>query len=433
MKAFSTIKKKLNPAPQKKIGSPKLFSSLRVGHNLVKKNYLPSKSFALSPKAPSLAKRHFSSPYNHPSFKASDLQITKTTSFKPKPPLKELVFGKTLTDHMLEIDWDVEKGWDKPRISPYRKLEIDPSATVLHYGIELFEGMKAYKDKKGSLRLFRPDKNMERMNRSAARIALPNFDGEELTKTISEFVKLESDWVSDQFGYSLYLRPTMIGTAPGLGVSASTQAKLFVIASPVGPYYPTGWKPVNLYATTEYVRAWPGGTGNSKLGANYCSGILPTLEVAKQGYQQLLWLQPPNDHITEVGTMNMLVYWLNESGEKELRTAPLDGTILPGVTRDSILSLGREWGEFKVAEQPWTIQDLKKALNENRVLEAFGAGTAAIVSSVKSIYYKGDVLQIPIDKNDPEAGVGPLAKRYADHLMGIQYGEIPHPWSVEIK
>ena len=210
----------------------------------------------------------------------------------------------------------------------------------------------------------------------------------------------------------------------------SNKALLFVICSPVGPYYKTGFSAVSLYADKNYVRAWPGGTGDSKVGGNYAPGIRPQIEVAKDGYQQILWLFGKTDQITEVGTMNFFAFLTNEKGEKELVTPPLDGTILPGVTRDSILQLAREWGEFKVSERPINMAEIVKAVQESRCHELFGAGTAAIVSPIKKIFYEGKDVHIPLDPKDPKSQAGPLTKRIADTIMGIQYGEIPHKWSV---
>ncbi|RUP44440.1 aminotransferase [Jimgerdemannia flammicorona] len=320
---------------------------------------------------------------------------------------------------------------------------------------QCFEGMKAYKDKNGKIRLFRPEMNMARFNNSADRIALPQFDGNELLKLIKNYVKTESRWIPSERGYSLYLRPTMIGTQEYLGVNPSNRALLFVIASPVGPYYKTGFKAVSLYATTEYVRAWPNGTGANKVGGNYAIGIKPQLMATKQGYQQNLWLFGEDHQLTEVGTMNCFVLWKDDKGELELVTPPLDGSILPGVTRDSILGLAREWGKFKVSEKSVSMPQIKEAVKQGRMLEMFGAGTACIVSPIKKIGYLneniGALLQssstlpprlpkpailymqdldIPLDPNDPNAQAGPWAKKFNDTIMDIQYGDLPHDWSV---
>jgi len=286
--------------------------------------------------------------------------------------------------------------------------------------------MKAYKDAKGNLRLFRPMENMARMNTSATRMCMPGFDGKEFLDCIKQLIKIDQDWIPAGKGYSLYIRPTMIATEALLGVHPPESVMLFCIMSPVGPYYKTGFKPVALYADPVNVRAWPGGTGGYKIGANYAPTILPALEAANKGYQQILWLNGEN--ITEVGTMNLFCFWKNKQGEKELITADLDGSILPGVTRKSILELAREWKEFKVTERQWTMTELISALKENRVIEMFGAGTAAIVSPVHKLNYKGVDYAVPCK----DGKAGELATRCMDTIMAIQYGEMEHPWSVVI-
>ncbi|KAH0394152.1 branched-chain-amino-acid aminotransferase, partial [Aureobasidium melanogenum] len=274
----------------------------------------------------------------------SKLTITKTTTPKELIPNDELVFGKHFTDHMLSLEWTATDGWQAPRITPYQNLSLDPATCVFHYAFECFEGMKAYKDDKGNVRLFRPDKNMARLNRSSARIALPKFDSKAMIDLIAKFVKTDERFIPAARGYSLYLRPTMIGTQRTLGVGPPGSALLYAIASPVGPYYPTGFKAVSLEATTYAVRAWPGGVGNSKLGANYAPCIVPQMQAASRGFHQNLWLfeEGGEEWVTEVGTMNLFAAIINKDGKKELMTAPLDGTILEGVTRDSILELARE-------------------------------------------------------------------------------------------
>jgi len=287
--------------------------------------------------------------------------------------------------------------------------------------------MKAYKDAKGILRMFRPMENMSRMNTSATRMCMPTFEGKEFLECIKQLLKVDQDWIPTGRGYSLYIRPTMIATEALLGVHEPESVLLFCIMSPVGPYYKTGFKPVALFADPNNVRAWPGGTGGYKIGANYAPGILPALEASKKGYQQILWLNGEN--ITEVGTMNLFGFWVNKNGEKELITADLDGTILPGVTRKSILELAREWKEFKVTERAWTMTELIAALKENRVIEMFGAGTAAVVSPVHKLNYKGVDYAVPC--KDGQAGE--LATRMMNQILAIQYGEVEHPWSVIVK
>ncbi|ORX57563.1 branched-chain amino acid aminotransferase II [Hesseltinella vesiculosa] len=363
---------------------------------------------------------------------ASKVKVTKSDILKPLVANKDLVFGHTFTDHMISADWNEKEGWMAPEIKPYGSLALAPSAVVFHYASECFEGLKAYKDKKGNVRLFRPDMNMARMNRSTARIALPQFDGKELIKLIGDYIKLDERWIPSERGYSLYLRPTMIGTQEALGVNPPSNAKLFVIGCPVGPYYKTGFAAVKLKATTEFVRAWPRGTGDAKIGGNYAPGLLPQRLAAKEGYQQNLWLFGDEHQLTEVGTMNLFVLWKNESNELELVTPPLDGSILPGVTRDSILSLAKQWGEFKVSERKLTMPQLKEAVKSGRVQEMFGAGTACIVSPIKAIEYLGEELAIPLDPSNPESQAGPYTKRFNDAIMDIQYGDVESPWSVVV-
>lgn len=336
-------------------------------------------------------------------------------------------------DHMLTVEWTKSGGWEAPKIAPYHNLSLDPATCVFHYAFECFEGMKAYKDKNGNIRLFRPDMNMTRLNKSAARIALPNFTSNNLIELISKFVLLESNFIPDKRGYSLYLRPTMIGTQTTIGISPPGSALLFVIASPVGPYYPTGFKAVSLEATDYAVRAWPGGIGDKKLGANYAPCVRPQLEAASRGYQQNLWLFGEEQYVTEVGTMNMFVVIKDKgTGQKELVTAPLDGTILEGVTRDCVLSLARERlipEGWKVSERKYTMFDLWEAAQEGRLLEAFGAGTAAVVSPVRSIGWKGNLVSCGLADGEES---GEVARKMKNWIEARQYGEEEHAWSFVI-
>lgn len=331
---------------------------------------------------------------------------------------------------MLSIEWNKDAGWLAPKITPYQNLSLDPASSVFHYAFECFEGMKAYKDKAGQIRLFRPDRNMERLNKSAARIALPNFDPSTLLGLIAELVKLDNRFIPEQRGYSLYLRPTMIGTQKTLGVGAPGSALLYVIASPVGPYYPTGFKAISLEATDYAVRAWPGGVGDKKLGANYAPCIVPQQEAMSRGFQQNLWLFGDEQFVTEVGTMNMFVALRNkDTGAKELVTAPLDGTILEGVTRDSVLALAREKlvpEGWSIVERKYTMQELSDAADEGRFLEAFGSGTAAIVSPVRSISWKGKLVDCGLK---PHEESGELATKMKNWIEARQYGDEEHAWS----
>ncbi|BFZ57628.1 branched-chain-amino-acid transaminase bat2 [Savitreella phatthalungensis] len=365
------------------------------------------------------------------SLSSANLSVTPTDTPKPKQDKSKLVFGHTFTDHMLAVEWTAQEGWAPPQITKYQNLSLDPATCVFHYGFECFEGMKAYKDAAGKVRLFRPDMNAARLSRSGLRIALPDFDQGELIKLIGEYTKVEQDWIPEGKGFSLYLRPTLIGTQKTLGIGPVGSALLFVIASPVGPYYPRGFKAISLWATSDQVRAWKGGFGDAKLGANYAPCVTAQTRVAALGYEQNLWLNGPEHYVGEVGTSNLFVAWVNEAGEKELITAPLDGTILPGVTRDSILALARErLPEFKVTEQLFTMPEVVKASQEGRLLEMFGAGTAVVCAPVKRVHYNGSDIDVPL-QDGKEAG--PIAEKMVNWITGIQYGEEDgHPWSVVV-
>jgi len=361
------------------------------------------------------------------------LTIEMTKNPKEKPKRKEdLVFGHTFTDHMLEVEWSSHEGWSNPRITPYHPISLDPSALVLHYGLECFEGLKAYRDINSKPRLFRPDMNMKRLKDSMQRFSMPAIAEKEVEKCIAQLVSLERDWIPSGRGYSLYIRPTAIATDAKLGVAAPNKVLLYVILSPVGPYFKEGFVPVKLFADDVNIRSWPGGVGNNKVGGNYAPTIKPALEASRKGYSQVLWLL--GDKVTEVGTMNFFCFWKNKSGKKELVTPPLNGMILPGVTRDSILHLTRSWNEFEVSEKEFTIQDVIEAAKENRLLEAFGAGTACIVSPVKAISFRNVEYPVPLDSNNQSAGAGPLASRLAETILDIQNGVIQGPpgWSVVI-
>ncbi|KAF2486834.1 aminotransferase [Neohortaea acidophila] len=375
------------------------------------------------------------------SIDASTLEVEETADPKELVPHHQLVFGANFTDHMLSLEWTAKEGWFPPRITPYGPLSLDPATCVFHYGFECFEGMKAYRGKDGELYLFRPDMNMARFNKSSSRLALPMFDGKMLIELIKKFVRLDERFIPNDRGYSLYLRPTMIGTQRTLGVGPPGSALLYVIASPVGPYYPTGFKAISLEATTYALRAWPGGTGHYKVGGNYAPCIVPQMKAAEKGLHQNLWLfedidpetGKPEQFATEVGTMNLFAAILNKQGQKELVTAPLDGTILQGVTRDSILTLARE----RLASEGWIVnerrfhmRELDEAANEGRLLEVFGSGTAAVVSPVRAISWDGKMIECGLPANEE---AGPVAQRMKDWIEGIQYGDEPgHPWSVKV-
>ncbi|XP_076861513.1 branched-chain-amino-acid aminotransferase, cytosolic [Brachyhypopomus gauderio] len=359
-----------------------------------------------------------------PSFKAADLAIQLSDSRKSCPELEGVQFGTVFTDHMLVVGWSSGGGWESPRIQPFGNLSLHPACSALHYAVQLFEGLKAYRGQDDRVRLFRPTLNMRRMVKSAHRLCLPSFDGAELLECIRKLVEVDQEWVPRSTSGSLYIRPTFMGTEVSLGVKKPSSALLFVILSPVGAYFSTGAKPVSLWADTKYIRAWRGGTGDCKIGGNYGPSIYAQYEAADRGCQQVLWLYGDDQQITEVGTMNVFLHWINEEGEEELATPPLDGIILPGVTRLSILELARDWGEFKVAERSLTMADLCRALEEERVKEMFGSGTACVVCPISRVLYQGKDLQIPCEADFP-----PLATRLLRELTDIQYGRIPSDWT----
>jgi len=332
---------------------------------------------------------------------------------------------------MIKIFWHKSLGgWQKPEITPMENLVIHPAAKVLHYALELFEGMKAYRGVDGRIRVFRPNMNMNRMNLSAKRSGLPTFEGDELIKCINRLISIDQEWVPHTESASLYIRPTLIGIDPTLGVASSDSALLYAILSPVGDYFSNKTahnKAVSLLADPRYTRAWPGGVGDRKMGSNYAPTIHVQKEATSKGLQQVLWLYGPEHELTEVGTMNIFMFYINDDGEHELVTPPLNGLILPGITRDSILTLTQQWGEFKVTEGQITMPQVCKLLKEERLLELFGAGTACLVSPIERINYMGTDLLIPTMEQ-----AKPIFSRIRNTLTDIQYGRIKHPWAVPI-
>uniref|UniRef100_F1RL81 Branched-chain-amino-acid aminotransferase, mitochondrial n=1 Tax=Sus scrofa TaxID=9823 RepID=F1RL81_PIG len=355
--------------------------------------------------------------YASSSFKAADLQLEMTREPHKKPdPSECLLFGKTFTDHMLMVEWNMEKGWGRPRIQPFQNLTLHPACSALHYSLQLFEGLKAYKGGDQRVRLFRPWLNMDRMLRSALRLCLPSFDKVELLECIRRLVEVDRDWVPDSAGTSLYVRPVLIGNEPSLGVGSPTHALLYVILCPVGAYFPgEALSPVSLLADPSFIRAWVGGVGDCKIGGNYGPTVFVQKEAKKKGCEQVLWLYGPDHELTEAGTMNIFVFWTHEDGALELVTPALDGIILPGVVRQSLLDLARTWGEFRVTERKMTMNEFLRALEHGRVREVFGSGTACQVCPVHRILYQGKFLHIPTMENGPE-----LILRFYNELKMIQ-------------
>lgn len=316
-------------------------------------------------------------------------------------------------------------------IRPVEPFQLDPANASLHYAIQCFEGAKAFvkETDPSKVILYRIERNFERQLRSHKQLGFPTFDVNEMLKITKTLIDMEREWIPNRPNHSLYIRPTSIAMDDNIGMSRVNKMKTFIVLSPVGPYYPRGFVPVKLYCDTSIVRAWPLGFGDKKIGGNYA----PTLQTTRKGNalhgcDQVLWLL--HDYVTEVGTMNIFVFWKNEDGEDELITPPLDGTILPGVTRDSILHLSKGLKEFKVVEKMFKIQEMVKAVKENRIYEAFGSGTAAIVSPIQSFNLNNETHMIPIDE---KTGAGKLTTRLAKMLQDIQYGRVDKPaWQTVI-
>ncbi|CAH2268183.1 jg8190 [Pararge aegeria aegeria] len=361
------------------------------------------------------------------SFKYSDLQVRLAAPYQlqPKPDASALGFGKYFTDHMLKIHYHKQLGgWQKPEIIPFEHLTIHPAAKALHYAIQLFEGMKAYRGIDDKLRLFRPDLNMERMNLAAQRSGLPMFDGQELINCLIRLIQIDQEWVPHSETSTLYVRPTLIGTEPTFGVMEPDSALMFVIMSPVSAYYKTRDDgAVSIYADPSVVRAFPGGVGNRKVGSNYGPTIEVTARAAKLGHQQVLWLFGPDKELTEVGAMNIFIVYINEHGDKQLSTPPLNGLILPGVTRRSILELASQWEDVTVKEEVITMDRLINLNKQGRLLEMFGAGTAVVVTPISNVGYVDQNIHIPTMKQTQ-----PVYQRLKDTLLAIQYGHIEHPF-----
>ncbi|UCH04758.1 MAG: branched-chain amino acid aminotransferase [Candidatus Thorarchaeota archaeon] len=350
----------------------------------------------------------------------SSLLPEKSRKQKPTDVLK-LSFGTVFTDHMFMMDYR-NGNWLDPRVVPYGPLSIDPAALVLHYCQGIFEGLKAYR-RGDRVLLFRPEKNIERLNKSAARMVMPTLDPGFALDSLLKLVRIERDWVPQVPGSSLYIRPTLIGTEPKLGVKAANEYLYYVILSPVGPYFPTGFGPVKIMVADKHVRAAEGGVGAAKTMGNYAAGLLAGKEAAEAGCTQVLWLDAhERRYLEEVGTMNIAVKF-----DDEVATPPLSGTILPGITRESVLHILRDWG-LRVNEREISIDEVIEGLGTGRVEEILGCGTAAIIAPVGSLYYKGVTYTVG------DGNTGPLTQRLYDELIGVQSGEREdkYNWVVEV-
>lgn len=344
-----------------------------------------------------------------------DIRIIPLPAEKMKAKItdaSQLGFGKHFTDRMLMVEWKSGQGWCDARIEPYAPFVLDPASLVFHYAQEIFEGLKAYKWADGRVALFRPEMNARRFNQSGDRMCMPPVPEELFLKGIKQLVALEQDWIPTAPETSLYIRPTMIAVDPVLGVKPADHYYFYVILSPVGPYYAAGFNPVNILVEDHYVRAVPGGTGEAKTGGNYASSLKAGLEAKKKGYDQVLWLDGRHQrYIEEVGAMNMFFAY-----GKKLVTAPLTGSILSGITRDSVLTLAPTLG-YEVEESVLDINDLMADIRSGKVTEAFGSGTAAVITPVGKLCYKDECLQLSGGK------VGEITQSLYDTLTGIQTGK----------
>jgi branched-chain amino acid aminotransferase len=351
------------------------------------------------------------------------IDITLSTDKKTIPAPDKLGFGKYFTDHMFVWNYTEEEGWHNPRIIPYQPITLDPAATVFHYGQTVFEGLKAYLTKDEEVLLFRPDENMKRLNRSNDRLVMPEINEEQAISALKQLIKVDRDWIPGAEGTSLYIRPFMIATEPYLGVSPAKQYQFMIIMSPVGAYYKEGINPVKIAVESEYVRAVAGGTGNAKTAGNYAASLKASEVASKNGYSQVLWLDGrENQYIEEVGSMNIF-FKING----EVITPALNGSILEGITRKSIIELLKYWN-VPVVERKISIHEIQQAYHDGILEEAFGTGTAAVISPIGELFWKNEKLII----NNGE--IGQLSQKLYDSLTGIQNGTEPDPfgWTLRL-
>ncbi len=352
-----------------------------------------------------------------------EIKIQKAKTLKEKPDFSNLGFGKYFTDHMFVMDYSDNVGWHDARIVPFDYIPIHPASTVLHYGAEIFEGMKAYRTADG-YQMFRPIENVRRMNDSAERLCLPTLDEEFTIKALTELINLEYDWIPDKPGTSLYIRPFMFGNDESLGVHAVHNATFVIILSPVGNYYKEGLNPVKISIESEDVRAVRGGTGYAKCGGNYAASLRAGKRAAEKGFSQVLWLDGvERKYIEEVGAMNVM-FKING----EIVTPMLTGSVLPGITRKSSIEILREWG-YKVTERLISVDELMTAAENGTLEEAWGTGTAAVISPIGHLFYKDK--DYIVSNNQ----IGELTQKLYDELTGIQWGRNPdaRKWCYKVK
>jgi len=352
-----------------------------------------------------------------------DVSLHKAETLKEKPDQDNLGFGQYFTDHMFVMKWNREQGWHDAEITPYSDFNLDPAAMVFHYGQAIFEGLKAYRGQDGSILMFRPQDNLERLNKSAVRMCMPRIPVDKILQAMKGLVYLDRDWIPDSEGAALYLRPTMVATEAALGLRPSDEYLFFIIKSPVGAYYSEGFNPTRIYVEETYVRAVPGGVGEAKTAGNYAASVKALTEAQHKGYTQVLWLDAiEHKYIEEVGTSNIF-FVIND----ELVTPPLGGTILAGITRDSVLQLARDWS-ITTDERRITIDEVIAAAKDGTLTEAFGAGTAAVISPVGEFCYKGKSIMVNNGKT------GELSQRLFDGIQALQRGMMPDPhnWLVRV-
>jgi branched-chain amino acid aminotransferase len=355
------------------------------------------------------------------------MQIEILPLQQKKPGIQDeskLVFGKQFTDRMFVMDYETGRGWHSARIQPYGPFTLDPAAMVFHYAQEIFEGLKAFRREDGTINLFRPADNVARFNRSARRMCMPEVDEAFFLDALKQLIRLDAEWVPRSHGTSLYIRPTMIATEAMLGVRPADRYCCYIILSPVGPYYKGGLAPVKIWISDHYVRAASGGTGEVKTGGNYAASLFAAREAAAKGYDQVLWLDAKDKrHVEEVGSMNICFLY-----DGKLVTSPLHGTILDGITRRSILALAKEMG-LELVEKALSVDEIFTGIESGRLTEAFGTGTAVVVSPVGQFTFRDKTAVIGDGKT-----TGTVTRKLYDALTGIQYGRLPDPhgWVVTI-
>lgn len=341
----------------------------------------------------------------------NELKVIKATNLKEKPE-KVTGFGKLFTDYMFVMDYEQGEGWHNPRIEPYKPVMMDPGSSVLHYGQGIFEGLKAYKTAEGKVQMFRPKDNFLRLNRSAEKLCIPQIDVDFVLDALHKLIELEKEWIPTEEGTSLYVRPYIVATESFLGVRPAFNYKLFIILSPVAAYYPEGLKPVKILVESNYVRAVRGGLGEAKTMANYAASLLAAQEANKKGFTQVLWLDGVEQkYVEEVGTMNI---FFKIAGE--VITPSLDGSILPGITRDSVIKVLKEWN-VPVSERKISIDEVVEAYKKGTLEEVFGTGTAAVISPVGELTYKDTKMELK------DLGADSTAHKIYDYLTAIQYGK----------